>query len=80
MPIKDLEKDALASRPELKASAATVSAADEQRLAARYGPLLVRIASSEILLLRVVASREMSPLLPSTGGHDGHAAHPCSTD
>lgn len=30
--------------------------------------------------MNFVASREMSPLLPSTGGHDGHAAHPCGTN
>jgi outer membrane protein TolC len=48
MPIKDLVKDALASRPELKASAATVSAADEQRLAAKYGPLLPSLGAQAI--------------------------------
>ncbi len=48
MPIKDLVKDALASRPELKASAATVSAADEQRLAAKYGPLLPSLGAQAV--------------------------------
>jgi hypothetical protein len=50
-----------------------------ERLAAEKGAG-VRIASSETLLLRFVASREMSPLLISTGGHHGHAAHPYGTD
>jgi len=48
MPIKDLVKDALASRPELRASAATVAAADEQRLSAKYGPLLPSIGAQAI--------------------------------
>jgi OMF family outer membrane factor len=39
MRIQDLVKDALAFRPELKASAASVAAADEQRRGAKYGPL-----------------------------------------
>jgi outer membrane protein TolC len=48
VPIHDLVKDALASRPELKASAATVAAADEQRLAAKYGPLLPSLGAQAV--------------------------------
>ena len=48
MPVRDLVKDALQSRPELKASAATVAAADEQRLAAKYGPLLPSVGAQAI--------------------------------
>jgi iron complex outermembrane receptor protein len=39
-----------------------------------------RIASGEILPMNFVASREMSPLRPQSGGHDGHPAHPCGTN
>jgi outer membrane protein TolC len=48
MPVQDLIKDALASRPELRASAATVAAADEQRLSAKYGPLFPSIGAQVV--------------------------------
>ena len=48
LPVKDLLKDALANRPELKASAATVSAADEQRRAAKYGPLIPSLGAQAV--------------------------------
>ncbi len=48
MPLRELVKDALASRPEIKASDATVSAADQQRLAAKYGPLLPSVGAQAI--------------------------------
>lgn len=48
LPVRDLVKDALASRPELKASSATVAAADEQRLAAKYGPLIPSLGAQAV--------------------------------
>jgi outer membrane protein TolC len=48
MPVQALVKDALAFRPELKASAATVAAADEERIAAKYGPLIPSLAGQAI--------------------------------
>lgn len=48
MPVQDLVKDALAFRPELKASAASVAAADEQRLGAKYGPLFPYLTGQAI--------------------------------
>jgi outer membrane protein TolC len=48
MPVQALVKDALAFRPELKSSAAAVAAADEQRLAAKYGPLVPTFAGQAI--------------------------------
>jgi OMF family outer membrane factor len=47
-PVQSLVKDALDFRPELKASAATVAAADEQRLGAKYGPLLPSFAGQAV--------------------------------
>jgi outer membrane protein TolC len=47
-PVRTLVKDALAFRPELKASAATVAAADEQRLGAKYGPLLPSVTGQAV--------------------------------
>jgi outer membrane protein TolC len=47
-PVKDLLKDALASRPEIKSSDAAVAAADQQRLAAKYGPLLPSVGAQAI--------------------------------
>jgi outer membrane protein TolC len=40
MPVQALVQDALAHRPELEASKATVAATDEDRRAAKYGPLI----------------------------------------
>ena len=40
MPVQALVQDALAHRPELEASRATVAASDKDRLAAKYGPLV----------------------------------------
>lgn len=48
LPLKELVQDALGSRPEIKASNATVSAADQQRLAAKYGPLLPSLGAQAI--------------------------------
>jgi outer membrane protein TolC len=48
MPLQALVKDALGSRPEIKASDATVAAADQQRLAAKYGPLLPSLGAQAI--------------------------------
>jgi outer membrane protein TolC len=48
IPIKDLVKDALASRPEIKSSYETVAAANQQRLAAKYGPLLPSVGAQAI--------------------------------
>jgi len=47
-PIKDLLKDALVARPEIKSSDAAVAAAEQQRLAAKYGPLLPSVGAQAI--------------------------------
>jgi outer membrane protein TolC len=48
MPVQSLLKDALAFRPELKSSAATVAAADQERIAAKYGPLIPSLTGQVI--------------------------------
>jgi outer membrane protein TolC len=48
MPVQALVKDALAFRPELKASAANVAAANQERIAAKYGPLLPSLAGQAL--------------------------------
>jgi len=47
-PVKDLVKDALAARPEIRSSDETVAAANQQRLAAKYGPLLPSVGAQAI--------------------------------
>ena len=46
--VKVLVKDALASRPELKASAATVTAAERERVATKYGPLIPSLTAQAL--------------------------------
>ncbi|HWW20016.1 MAG TPA: TolC family protein [Steroidobacteraceae bacterium] len=46
--VQTLVKDALAYRPELRASAASVAAADQERIAAKYGPLIPSLAAQAI--------------------------------
>ncbi|HTT01861.1 MAG TPA: TolC family protein [Steroidobacteraceae bacterium] len=48
-PVGTLVKDALAFRPELKSSAASVAAADKQRVAATYGPLVPSLSGQAAL-------------------------------
>ena len=48
-PVGALIKDALSLRPEVRASAARISAASEQRRAARYGPLIPQITGQAAL-------------------------------
>ena len=47
-PVTALVKDALTFRPELKASASAVAAADQQRIAAKYGPLIPSLTAQAI--------------------------------
>jgi outer membrane protein TolC len=48
MPVQALVKDARTFRPELKASAAAISAAEQERLAAKYGPLIPSLTGQAI--------------------------------
>lgn len=47
-PLEDLLKQALADRPELRASAAMISAANQERIAAKYGPLIPSLTGQAI--------------------------------
>ncbi len=48
IPVQVLVKDARTFRPELKASAAAISAAEQERLAAKYGPLIPSLTGQAI--------------------------------
>jgi outer membrane protein TolC len=48
IPVQTLVKEALGFRPEIKASAATVAAADRERIAVTYGPLIPSLGGQAV--------------------------------
>ncbi len=65
-PLQSLVKDALAFRPELKASAASIAAADEERRAAKFGPLIPSLSGQALYgRLRGGANGELGDYMTS---------------